>query len=518
MGLAEGLKLGVMIGDARVKNERQAKLDARQAVLDKRADAAYDEGEAAWKNYRDNAPTAPVRIDPAQAPQPTNFQVSTAGLAPKPQSDRPQASLLYDQITGQQAPTPQGYRSQAGTGADGSGAALSNMPASAEGGGAPVQPQGLPPPQRDYVREKAQYDRAINNRNRNLALGLRDRAGLAAADAQEDVLNKRDIFNEVARMPKADLDKFGPGANISDIPVIYLGKNKNGYMVQMTDADGEPGKKFTLNESEMRQFAMASKLAEAGYGADAMAALSAAHKELGAHIGTWNSTTLASGQLNNTTVRQQNADANDAARTRLLDRAYTAKEPKEIAPELVTKLNDLSARITEAQTNGDTRLASTLNSEYGRVYGIAMSSINKVVPPQRGREPMSAKDEIEALAKLTEVYEDPGLARRHLDIETGAASPQRIAATLRGDSPAEQAAALAKWQMVNPAFAGKVAELLRGASTEPAPITRPGLPPPMVRPPTPASPTRMDAPPPATRVTPGQGQARLPWESPTGAY
>lgn len=493
MSFDSGFNMGARIGQNRIDNERQAKLDARQDELNKRADERHNEEQAAWKAYRTDVPVAPVRVDPAQAAMPTGFQANTAGLVAN----------------------PQGYRSQ-GTFGDGSDTGAIGLPPSMGGSVGTLNVQGLP--QQDYVREKSQYDRDLNNRERALSLGLRDRAGVAAANAQEHVLNKQDIANDVMRMPTANLDKSVAGANISGLPIIYLGKGKNGYMVQTTDHDGEPGKKFTLTDAEARQLVMASKLGEAGYGSEALTVLAGAHKEIGAHVGTWNSTMLAAGKLSNDAVRQGNEDKNDAARTQALKGYYSTKEPKELAPEMVTKLNDLSAQITEAQTNGDTRLANTLTSEYGRVYGIAMSSLNKVVPPPRGKEPMSAKDEAETLVKLTEVYEDPGLARRHLDIQTGAASPQNIAATLRGDSPADQAAALAKWQMVSPAFAGKVAELLRGGSTQPAPTTRQGLPPPMVRPAAPASPTRTNAPPPATRGVPGQGQARLPWESPIGAY
>jgi len=383
MGFDAGFNMGRQIGQQRIENERQAKLDARQAELDKRADAEYNERESAWKGYRDNAPVAPVRIDPAQAAQPTNFQVNTAGLVAN----------------------PPGYRPQAGTFGDGSDTSPYNMPSSAGGGVMPMEAQGLPQPKQDYVREKSQYDRSLNNRNRDLALGLRDRAGLAAADAQEQVLNRQDIANDVARLSKEELGKFAAGANNSGIPVIYLGKDKNGYMVQMTEADGEPGKKFTLNESEMRQFAMASKLAEAGYGTDAMAYLSAAHKELGAHIGTWNSTTMAAGTLNNTTVRQGNEDANDAARTAALRGYYSTKEPKQLAPEMVKKLNDMAVALSKET---DPVKRQRMMQDYRAQESAAMSSIGKVVglPESKTSFDMPFKDFMETFGEQVVAQKD----------------------------------------------------------------------------------------------------------------
>jgi hypothetical protein len=351
MSFERGFNMGGALYQQRVNNERQAKLDARQAVLDKRADDEYTRTEKAFSDYDANTPVAPVRGDPGQYAQPTDFQATPAGLAPAPQGYRPQASAVYDQITGQQPPPPPGYRPQAGT-------SPSNMPSSAAGG-APMEATGLPPPQRDYVREKSQYDRALNNRNRNLALGLRDRAGLAAADAQEDVLNRQDIANDVARLSKDELGKFGAGANNSGIPVIYLGKNKNGYMVQMTDADGEPGKKFTLNESEMRQFAMASKLAEAGYGTDAMVYLSAAHKELGAHIGTWNSMQNDAAKISNDA--QYKADSVAIARDGERAKAgyYRSQTPAGISDEANEKITRLEAELDDPKTTPERRRAIT---------------------------------------------------------------------------------------------------------------------------------------------------------------
>lgn len=124
-----------------------------------------------------------------------------------------------------------------------------------------------------------------------LAVAMRDPRAMRESQNEQLVIQKNDIATGVMKMPLKELEAMAPDINMSGYPLLYTGKGKNGYTFLKTEADGKtpiPGSTFTLNESQLRQMAMAHALGQAGFGTDAMATLSSAHKDIHEHVKGWN--------------------------------------------------------------------------------------------------------------------------------------------------------------------------------------------------------------------------------------
>lgn len=150
-----------------------------------------------------------------------------------------------------------------------------------------------------------------------LALARRDVQGMRASQTAQSDLQRSEIASKVMAMPRAELEKLVPDLNTSGYPILYTGKGKNGYTFLQTEADGKTpiaGSTFTMNENQLRQMAMAHQLGTAGFGTEAMAALNAAHKDLGDHVAKWNEAMKGAATTNNTATHYGNQDAAEAAK------------------------------------------------------------------------------------------------------------------------------------------------------------------------------------------------------------
>lgn len=124
-----------------------------------------------------------------------------------------------------------------------------------------------------------------------LSVARRDIAGIRESQKAQRGIQIDDITANVMKRPISEIEKMAPDINMSGYPLLYTGKTKNGYSFLKTEADGKtpiPGTQFNLNESQLRQMALAHELGAGGFGTEAMAALQGAHKDIGEHVGRWN--------------------------------------------------------------------------------------------------------------------------------------------------------------------------------------------------------------------------------------
>jgi len=147
-----------------------------------------------------------------------------------------------------------------------------------------------------------------------IALAKGDHSGYATSLDRVRVAEMGQLDDEVAKTPLADIEGLltQTNTNQSNLPVLYTGKDKNGYEVTLLGDGSEPGGKFKLNEAQLRGLYRAQKLAEAGYGAESLAAMTGAHKEIGEHIARYNGLVSQNVQGSNTAMRYGNQDKHNA--------------------------------------------------------------------------------------------------------------------------------------------------------------------------------------------------------------
>lgn len=147
-----------------------------------------------------------------------------------------------------------------------------------------------------------------------IALAKGDHAGYATSLDRVRIAEMSQLDDEIAKTPLADIEGLltKTNTNQSNLPVLYTGKDKNGYEITLLGDGGEPDSKFKLNEAQLRGLYRAQKLAEAGYGAESLAAMTGAHKEIGEHIARYNGLVSQNAQNNNTAMRYGNQDKHNA--------------------------------------------------------------------------------------------------------------------------------------------------------------------------------------------------------------
>lgn len=164
-------------------------------------------------------------------------------------------------------------------------------------------------PEADLAREQALE---------RIAVASRDPNAIRASATAQRAHRQSTIAADAARRPLAEITAQLPelNTNRSGYPILYTGKDKNGYTFLTTDETGAPGQKVTMNEAQVRQFYLAHQLGEAGFGAEAMATLSAVNKDLGDHIGKWNATMQAVATTGNDATHKGNQDVIEGRKAR----------------------------------------------------------------------------------------------------------------------------------------------------------------------------------------------------------
>lgn len=275
-----------------------------------------------------------------------------------------------------------------------------------------------------------------------IAAASRNFEGLRQTSGEMRGLQMSQLAAEAVRVPLKDIESQLPSlnTNTSAYPMLFTGKDKNGYTFLTTDSDGSPGKKFSMNEAQIRQFYLAHRLSEAGYGTEALATMSAVNKDLGEHVSKWNSAMQSTATTNNSAVHNGNQDqtsritanaaATSAGATAALSRAHQ-------------EVYGLQSKVLRQELDGNTQ-ARQLAVQYESLSPaeqagpkgqglVRQFNILNVKPGAQlqvpgGGRPAATLSDAEKIAYGKAVDE---ISMIPVDKATGQADPARIAQTYR---------------------------------------------------------------------------------------
>lgn len=335
-GMQMGLSAMQMANQNRIQ---QAELEMAQA---REARAAEEFG---WKRDQQNREDAAF----------TNFNNMTAGVDKDAQGKIQQTYGMSPSQVSQaiQNGGAAGLRSQLASYDAPDSYDLQNVPEAPAGG---VQPGRFTAAQLP-TKEPSRMD--MERAMMGLAISRRDMQGMRQSQANMAELQKSEIASKVMNMKTSDLEALAPDINMSGYPMLYTGKGKGGYTFLKTEADGKtpiPGSTFTLNESQLRQLAMSHELGSAGFGTEALATLTAAHKDIGEHVAKWNDVQVKAQQANTQSLHAANTDFTNATNAKTMSDLRTeqirglreTRENKEASLALMEKWDAL----TPEQQNG----------------------------------------------------------------------------------------------------------------------------------------------------------------------
>jgi len=225
------------------------------------------------------------------------------------QNDRQSQDAAFKNYSALQGGVVDGSKVDFGTSVSAPGG-LGPVPASQQ-----AQPTGLQLPDgtRAPLVQRTASPAELLAARQNIAVAMRDPNALTTLEAEAKAQRKDAVAASVMKTSLKDLERQAADINLSGYPMLYTGKDKNGYTFLKTEADGKTpiaGSQFTLNEAQLRQVALAHAYGEAGFGADAMATLQAAHKDIAGHIGEWNKVQEALAKGNNTATHDAAQDQN----------------------------------------------------------------------------------------------------------------------------------------------------------------------------------------------------------------
>ena len=195
-----------------------------------------------------------------------------------------------------------------------------------------------------------------------IALANNDIAGFNNARNNRRTFQLDDINAEVAKLTPEELLQESSKLNLpgTSIPMLSLGATKGGYKFLSTDpVTGAAGKEFKLSDSQVRQMLVASRMAERGFGTEAMAALAGVDKDVADHISKWNQALQSVATSNNDalgkqdTVRLKERELDQTAEYQRgvlqNQRAAAARESRNPLLEKVNALEKLGVKLTPAE-------------------------------------------------------------------------------------------------------------------------------------------------------------------------
>lgn len=387
MGFDAGFNMGRQIGQQRIENERQAKLDARQAELDKRADEKYNREQGAWTDTPDVERRTPTRGMPPIDPE--RFQAGT-GLIPKQQGFTPPDDGLGTVDT----TLPRFSGLMVGL-AGGPTAA----PALKVDAGLPE----APPKWKAAIDER--YNIAADAARR--AKAFQNPAAYDAAMGQIRTIKEDEVLAGRRSEFHGGDDQIGDAAshlNLNSQRLSLGGADKDGRrMLSVVKPDGK-AEFLKLSRQDQQTLYAASGLLDTNP-ERAIQMMASVNKDMAAAVAADNGLTNMVTKTNNDTIDQRKRDENDAARTAVLGRAYTAKEPKQLAPEMVKKLNDMAVALSKET---DPVKRQRMMQDYRAQESAAMSSIGKVVglPESKTSFDMPFKDFMETFGEQVVAQKD----------------------------------------------------------------------------------------------------------------
>lgn len=289
-------------------------------------------------------------------------------------------------------------------------------------------------PDADIAREQALE---------RIAVASRDPNAIRASATAQRTLRMGALASAAMKAPLKDIESQLPALNTnnSSYPILYTGRNKNGYEFLTTDDTGAPGKKFTLNEAQLRQLAYAHALGENGFGTEALVTLQGVHKDIADHVGKWNEALEKQATISNQGTHFGNEDANqhitanaaaaNAASQAMVARAHAGYYGQLTADAQQNRKDSIEARAVADQFDmlpADEQ-AGPKGQALIRRYNMLNAKPGQMVPLTGGNQrpvPTLTDAEKEAYkAALDEIKMIPP------DKATGVAPPQAIANTYR---------------------------------------------------------------------------------------
>lgn len=205
--------------------------------------------------------------------------------------------------------------------------------------------------------------------------------------------------DEVSKMSDEQIEEmaYKLNTNGSGFPMLFQGKGKGGYSFLEVDLNtGKTGREHKLNSGQLRALATAYQLGQRGFGAESMAVLQSANKDIGEYLSRWNQALSAAttsqndaqykgdrvglerDRLDLDTRRAQAAASNDAARTRAA--VGQASRPN-------------WERVIDAQGNAVLVDSNRLPTEGGIARLPEGLRFPKTIDPERQRAVMAARQE-----------------------------------------------------------------------------------------------------------------------------
>jgi len=212
---------------------------------------------------------------------------------------------------------------------------------------------------------------------------LRQQVDKGAYDERQWSRNEKvqSIRDDVAKMSEEQLQLYAQKLNTngSDLPFLYVGKNKSGYQFTTIDpSTGEVlGKQHSLSAADLRQMATASALGMAGFGDESMTLLRQANKDIADQIDRYNRVTSSVVSSQNSALSSGNQDTRADAQLKLSQKAdVRAERGLQLQEEANTRANktaDLAANPFKANIESAQRLLGRqlTSDEVERMVGLA---------------------------------------------------------------------------------------------------------------------------------------------------
>lgn len=192
--------------------------------------------------------------------------------------------------------------------------------------------------------------------------------------------------------PNAVLDEWSQRFNPmeSGIPIIVGQRDKDGYVTLGLVGEDNKGNTIKMSPAQQIKVAQGVALLDAGFADEAMELLNDVDERIGKLAMTFNQTqaTLAGNANDVANARGLQDYRNrslgiDEQRLKLA-RSNVPRQPREVDPQTLSKLNDLSAQIA-AETDPAKKRA--LTNEWYRVNAIASTQLGRAMnPPQQNVE------------------------------------------------------------------------------------------------------------------------------------
>ena len=261
---------------------------------------------------------------------------------------------------------------------------------------APVSaPGGLAVPKRAVTRGE------LFDARKNIAVASRDYAGLGKLEDEGRAIAWDETFAKHYKAYTASPEQIDAAAshiNTNSKTITLHEPDKQGFRQMSIVAPDGKATLLKLGKHDQAQLWAASQMIDQDP-TRALGIMAGIDKNLAAAVAAENGIVDKVGQHQNTMAYQKGQLAEAEQRTAIA-RAGLGAKTRELSPDTVRELNDLSVRISEEK---DPRQRAVLEAQYNRRYGLAATEIGRVVPPrneQARRPEFTPKDIADVVAEL----------------------------------------------------------------------------------------------------------------------